>query len=106
MRPSLPLALVAAVLLTACAKQEPAPEPVRAVRRMTVNADTASLTNEYAAEVRARTESRLGFRVAGKLVQRPVNLGDAVKRGQLLAQVDAQDLRLGQDAARAAMQAA
>lgn len=106
MRPSLLLALVAAAILAACAKQVPAPEPVRAVRTVTVSADTAGLTHDYAAEVRARTESRLGFRVGGKLVQRPVNLGDAVKRGQLLAQVDAQDLRLGQDAARAAMQAA
>ena len=106
MRPSLPLALAAAALLAACAKQEPAPEPVRAVRTMAVSTDTAGITHDYAAEVRARTESRLGFRVAGKLVQRPVNLGDTVKRGQLLGQVDAQDLRLGQDAARAAMQAA
>jgi RND family efflux transporter MFP subunit len=106
MRASLPLAIAVATLVAACAKQEPAPEPVRAVRTMTVSTDSAGVTHEYAAEIRARTESRLGFRVGGKLVQRPVNLGDTVKRGQLLAQVDAQDLRLGQDAARAAMQAA
>lgn len=106
MRASLPLAIAAAALAAACAKQEPVPEPVRAVRTMTVSTDSAGVSHEYAAEVRARTESRLGFRVGGKLVRRPVNLGDAVKPGQLLAQVDAQDLRLGQEAARAAMQAA
>jgi membrane fusion protein, multidrug efflux system len=44
--------------------------------------------------------------VGGKLVRRAVNLGDAVKPGQLLAQLDPQDLKLGQDAARAALTAA
>lgn len=101
----LPLLLVA-TLLVACTRPQPSPEPVRAVRTMTVQAGIAGGSHEYAAEVRARTESRLGFRVGGKLVRRPVNVGDAVRAGQVLAQLDPQDLRLGQDAARAAVQAA
>lgn len=100
------LALLAAFLLAACSKQEPAPQPVRAVRTMTVGVATAGGVREYAAEVRARTESRLSFRVGGKLVRRQAALGDMVKLGQPLAQLDPQDLRLGQDAARAALQAA
>ena len=100
------LALLAAFLLAACSKQEPAPQPVRAVRTMTVGVASAGGVREYAAEVRARTESRLSFRVGGKLVRRQAALGDMVKLGQPLAQLDPQDLRLGQDAARAALQAA
>ena len=100
------LALVAAFLLAACSKQEPAPQPVRAVRTMTVGVASSGGVREYAAEVRARTESRLSFRVGGKLVRRQAALGDTVKLGQPLAQLDPQDLRLGQDAARAALQAA
>jgi RND family efflux transporter MFP subunit len=95
-----------AVVLAACAKTEPAPEPVRAVRTTVIAADTAGGVHEYAGEVRARTESRLGFRVAGKVVKRQANLGDTVKAGQVLAQLDSADLRLGQDAARAALQSA
>jgi len=107
MRPSLLFPfLFGAVALAACSKPEPAPDPVRAVRTQTVSAASTGGTHEYAAEVRARTESRLGFRVGGKLVRRAVNLGDAVKPGQLLAQLDPQDLKLGQDAARAALTAA
>lgn len=106
MRTALPVALVASVVLVACAKTEPAPEPVRAVRTLTVASDSAGGSHVYAAEVRARMESRLGFRVGGKLTQRHVDLGDSVKRGQALAQIDAQDLRLGQDAAHAALRAA
>ena len=64
------------------------------------------MVHEYAAEIRARTESRLGFRVGGKLVKRMANLGDTVKAGQALAQIDATDLKLGQDSARAALSSA
>lgn len=100
------LGLLAAILLAACSKQEPAPQPVRAVRTMTVGVASAGGVREYAAEVRARTESRLSFRVGGKLVRRHAALGDTVKLGQPLAQLDPGDLRLSQDAARAALQAA
>jgi RND family efflux transporter MFP subunit len=104
MRLVLPLALTAA-LVAACAKTEPAPEPVRAVRTVVVSTDAAGGVQEYAADVRARTESRLGFRVGGKLLRR-VDAGSVVKAGQVLAQLDPQDLKLGQDAARAAWTAA
>lgn len=76
------------------------------MRSAVVQAGTAAAGHEYAAEIRARVESRLGFRVGGKLVERRVNVGDAVKPGQVLARIDPQDLRLGQEAATAAMQAA
>lgn len=105
MRTSLSIVLLAG-LLAACAKPEPAPEAIRAVRTMTVSTGSAGGVHEYAAEVKARTESRLGFRVGGKLVRRTADLGDAVKAGQLLAQLDPQDLRLGQDVARAALMSA
>lgn len=101
----LPTLLVAAVL-TACSRSEAPAEPVRAVRTMTIGTGSATASNEYAAEVRARTESRLGFRVGGKLVKRPVELGEVVKPGQLLAQLDGADLQLAQDAAQAALRAA
>lgn len=107
-RLSLPLltSLTVVVVLAGCSKPEPAQEPVRAVRTLTVSEAAAGATLEYAAEVRARTESRLGFRVGGKMVRRAVDLGDSVARGQVLAQLDPQDLRLGQEAAQAALSAA
>jgi len=92
--------------LAGCAKKEAPAEPVRAVRTTTVTGSESAASHEYAAEIRARTESRLGFRVGGKLQSRSANLGDSVRAGQVLAQIDAQDLRLGQEAARAALAAA
>jgi multidrug efflux system membrane fusion protein len=95
-----------ALLLVACSKPNTVPEPVRAVRTMTLATGQAGGAVDYAGEVRARVESRLGFRVGGKMVSRPADLGDSVKAGQILASLDPQDLRLGQDAARSSVQAA
>jgi len=104
--PAAALALALTLALAACSRPEPAPEPVRAVRTMTVSDDSAGGTHEFAAEVRARTESRLGFRVGGKMVSRAAELGQHVGAGQVLAQLDATDLKLSQDAAQAATRAA
>ena len=100
------VALTAVAALAACSKPEPAPEPVRAVRTVTVSTQSAGGTQEFAAEVRARTESRLAFRVGGKITARPAEVGQHVKAGQLLAQLDAEDMRQGQESARAALGAA
>jgi RND family efflux transporter MFP subunit len=92
--------------LVACSRPAPAPEPVRAVRTLTVSSESAGGVHEYAAELRARTETRLGFRVGGKMVARPAEVGQRVRAGQVLAQLDASDLKLGQEAAQAAARAA
>ncbi len=98
--------LAVAALLAGCSRPEPAPEPVRAVKLITVGAGSLQTRLEYAGEVRARIESRLGFRVAGKIVQRHVELGQRVKPGQMLAQLDPQDYALAAEAARAQVVAA
>lgn len=104
-RAALALAM-SALFLTACGRQEPPPEPMRAVRTLVLAADSAGQSHEYAGEIRARTESRLSFRVGGKVLARKVNLGDAVRPGQVLAQLDPRDLILGQEAAQAGVAAA
>ena len=100
---SIPVLLV---LLAACSKPAPAPEPIRAVKVVTVGASGVQASYEYAGEVRARVESRLGFRVAGKIIKRQAELGQRVKAGQILAQLDPQDYKLAADSARAAVSAA
>lgn len=104
--PLVAILLVSAAFLSACGKQAEQVAPIRAVRTMVLSDGGASLQREFSADIRARTESRLSFRVGGKVTQRAVELGQRVKAGQLLAQVDPQDLRLGADAAKAALSAA
>ncbi len=101
-----PVLLLVAAALVACSPPPKPPEPVRAVKVLTVGQTNLSANASYAGEVRARVESRLGFRVGGKLVKRHVELGQSVKAGQLLAEMDAQDYRLSVDAARAQVNSA
>ena len=98
--------LAAAAFLGGCSKPPPAEEPVRAVKLLTVGESAYGSGYEYAADVRPRVESRLGFRVAGKITRRAVELGQRVQAGQLLAQVDATDYQLAADAARAQVSSA
>ncbi len=102
---SLALACVA-LLLAACSPAAPPQEPIRAVKVLTVASSMFTSSYEYAGEVRARVESRLGFRVGGKILKRQVELGQRVQAGQLLAQLDPQDYKLAADAARSQLQAA
>ena len=107
-RPALLAAsLSAALALAACNKPPAAEPPVRAVKLLTIGAASAAAAGpEYAGEIRAEVESRLGFRVGGKIVERAVEPGQRVKAGQLLARLDARDFRLAADAAGAQVAAA
>lgn len=102
----LPCSMAALTVLSGCGKEEQAPEPERYVRTLVLNAQSAGLQREFAAEVRARTESALSFRVSGKVLERRVDLGAVVQKGQVLARLDSQDLLLAQESAKAALLAA
>jgi len=100
------LLFAASTGLVACSRQEASPEPVRAVKVVTAGEQSLQQTDVYAGEVRARVESRLGFRIPGKLIQRTVDVGQRVSAGQLLASVDPQDYQLSAQAAQAQQLAA
>ncbi|MDO5290993.1 MAG: efflux RND transporter periplasmic adaptor subunit [Pseudomonadota bacterium] len=104
--PRAALCVLALAGLAACSKAPPPEEPVRAVKLVTVTQGVAERRHEYAAEVRARVESRLGFRVAGKITRRAVEPGQRVRRGEVLAQLDARDYQLAATAAQAQVNAA
>jgi len=94
------------IALAACSRPPEPDEPVRAVKVLEVGRSAFQAEPEFSAEVKARIESRVGFRVAGKITRREVELGQHVQAGQVLAQLDPQDYRLAADAARAQQAAA
>ena len=100
------LVLATAALLAACSRPAPPEEPVRSVKLLTVGVGQLQSSQEYSGEVRARVESRLGFRVAGKIVKRQAEVGQRVRAGQVLAQLDPRDYQLAADAARAQLASA
>ncbi|CAN0625283.1 membrane fusion protein, multidrug efflux system [Burkholderia multivorans] len=95
-----------AILLAACHSHEavvPAPKPVVA---LTVRADGDPFGNSLPGQVQARYSTPLSFRVGGKIVERRVRIGDAVKAGQTIAMLDPTDLRNNLANARAQLDAA
>lgn len=86
--------------------QQEAPAAPRPVWVMTVGAGSTADTPAYAGEVKSRYESLIGFRVAGKIISRSVNVGDSVRRGQRIAALDASDTQLSAQAARAEVESA
>nr|WP_229473698.1 efflux RND transporter periplasmic adaptor subunit [Pseudoduganella lurida] len=93
-------------LLAACSKPAEKAEDIRPVRAIVLQSSDVDVNAEFSGEVRPRYESQLGFRVPGKIVARKVDVGTMVKKGQVLMQLDPQDLRLGQAGALATLRAA
>lgn len=93
---------VCVAVLAGCGKEKPQ-EPVRP--RVQVQ---EVKTSEYAAavsltgDVQARVQTQLSFRVAGKIIQRMVDVGDRVSAKQVLAKLDPKDLQTNVQSAVAA----
>lgn len=79
------------------------PTPVRAT---TVAFETGAETRQYAGVIKARYENDVAFRVPGKIVERKVNVGDAVEAGDLIARLDVTDYQLALEAQEAELAAA
>jgi multidrug efflux system membrane fusion protein len=93
--------------MPASASRAAANEPiVRPARVMEIAYQQHSQSLVLAGTVVPRIESPLGFRVAGKITNRTVDVGTTVKPGDLIAQLDPADYRLAVDNARAALASA
>ena len=93
-------------LLGGCEKAPERNDTTRPVQAVTValSADQQEVT--YTGDVRARWETALGFRVPGKIVARRVEVGQRVKKGQILAGLDPEDQKLSAEAAKQQLLAA
>lgn len=93
--------LLAAVFLAACG-DEPEVEaepPVRPVKMMTIGAEPVKVTWEYPGEITAARSVDLGFEVAGKIIELPIEDGLNAREGDLLGRLDPTDYEAARDAA-------
>lgn len=99
------LAVAVTVAVVGCGDQPAADGFARPV--MVVQPEpAASGADVFPGEVRARREVALAFRLGGEVVSRAVDVGDAVTRGQVLAELDPRDAELQSSSARARLAAA
>jgi len=85
------LILSAGMLLAACEGDEQAPEPIRPVLSVKVEPQVQTQLGRFAGNIEARFESTLGFRVAGRIARRWLDVGAQVKPGDTLATLDPTD---------------
>jgi RND family efflux transporter MFP subunit len=102
----LALLILLATPLAACKRPEPAEPPPRPALTMQVGASSSSQEGWLVGEVRPRFESAQGFRIGGKITARKVEVGDIVKKGQVLAVLDTTDTGLALASAEAQIRAA
>ncbi len=102
----LPL-VVTALLLAGCGRETEASAPeVRPVRTVTVAKREAGEIISFTGRIEAEIETRLSFRIGGRMIGRSVNVGDRVEPGQVVAKLEAHNELNALRSAEAAVTAA
>lgn len=110
-RPNIPFLAVVGLLpvaLVACSDATSSNDPrtQAPLVRVASVASSAQAEPSFSGVVAARVQSDLGFRVPGKILERLVDAGQSVKRGQALMRIDPTDLKLATQARNEAVAAA
>jgi RND family efflux transporter MFP subunit len=94
--------LILLSILAACPKEEKAAsQAIRPVRTVTVALQEGGEKVSLTGEIQPRYQADIGFRVNGKILERPVDVGTQVKKGDLLARLDPQQYRQDFEVAKA-----
>jgi RND family efflux transporter MFP subunit len=100
-------ALILLAVLAACHKEDKAAaQSIRPVRAVTVEFRKSDETLSLTGEIQPRYQADIGFRVNGKILERPVDVGTAVKQGVLIARLDPQQYRQDFEVAKSEVAAA
>src|SRR5262245_2697962 len=89
-------AILALTLITGCGRQAspPTQEVIRPVRTMRVGVSQESGGRAFPGQAEANEEAELSFRVGGSLIELSASVGDTVKKGQVLANLDPTDFQV------------
>lgn len=99
------LILTATTLLSAC-KKSSSVEVTPPFVMVTQVSNQTQQSKSYSGYIQARQEIPLSFRVGGQILSRQVDVGDRVKAGQILAQLDSKDTQLELNSAKAELEQA
>jgi RND family efflux transporter MFP subunit len=99
--------LTLALMTGGCSKPAAKDPRLQSPRVEVFKAEAAgSNSRTFTGIVEARVQSALGFRVGGKILERSVNVGERVQKGQILMRLDSVDLKLSLAAQQANVEAA
>ncbi len=103
---ALPFAVLAAasLVVTACsAPQDDGEELLRPVRYLTISDNVMARDRTFSGRLKSTREARLSFKVAGTVTDLPVQIGEQLEAGDLIAQLDSDSFALQVEQAQAAL---
>ena len=89
-KPQIAAAVLIAATITGCDRTTPPVSEARPVRTVTVQHGAEGEIVSLTGQVRAKDEVSLAFRLDGRMIERPVHVGDVLKSGQVVARLDPQ----------------
>lgn len=93
-----------ALTVAACGGDEPAPEDqLRPVRYFMVDGDSGTRVRSFSGLSKSSTESRISFKVSGTVTNVPVQIGQRLQAGDLIAELDRATFDLQSQQAQAAL---
>jgi RND family efflux transporter MFP subunit len=93
--------LCIAVVLTACEEEAEIVKMIRPIETITIGEHAAERIAKYSGIVAAVESSGLSFQIRGQVLSVEADIGDSVKKGQVLAVLDPEPYQLDVDAAEA-----
>lgn len=89
------LTIIFSFILTSCSKkEEEEKEIIRPVITFEIPSASRFSQRNFPGRAKATQEVNLAFRVAGPLIEFPVNVGDQVKAGEIVARIDPRDFEV------------
>src|SRR5215467_3468438 len=87
-KPQVLCAALIAATVTGCDKPVPPAPQARPVRAFAVERQAEGETVSLTGHVRAKDQASLAFRLDGRMIERPVNVGDVLRGGQVVGRLD------------------
>jgi len=89
-KPQILWAALIAATVTGCDKPAPPASQARPVRAVAVESGAEGETVSLTGHIRAKDQASLAFRLDGRMIERPANVGDVLTAGQVVARLDPQ----------------
>lgn len=90
------------LLLVSCGQKTDTPKEVVKPVKIAVAKSMSAVTKNYAGVVQSDQVTNLAFKVAGQIINLPVDAGDRVKKGDVIAEIDTRDFKLQYEVDRSA----
>jgi membrane fusion protein, multidrug efflux system len=103
MKTKIQILVLGALLLAGCGGKEEKEEAIRPVFYQEVGKSLTQNVRSFSGVTQSATEAKLSFKVGGLIEKVTIDMGDTVKRGAVIARLDATDYRINYNKAEASL---